>query len=112
MGESFEARLVKYSSKETFKKAKHILHANELLCCHETAAKTLRAIFRDAKGIVTRVEVTGFPHGPYSCACTSCTDVSTDSVRTGWAACLYHAKYTIKHKDAAKVKDTPARMPD
>ncbi|WP_308602509.1 hypothetical protein, partial [uncultured Fibrobacter sp.] len=27
MGESFEARLVKYSSKETFKKAKHILHA-------------------------------------------------------------------------------------
>ena len=109
MGESFEARLVKYSSKETFKKAKHILHANELLCCHETAAKTLRAIFRDAKGIVTRVEVTGFPHGPYSCACTSCTDVSTGLCPHGLAACLYHAKYTIKHKDAAKVKDTPAQ---
>ncbi len=76
MDESFEARQVKYSSKEVFKKAKHILHADELICCHETATKTLRAIFRDAKGIITRVKVTGFPHGSYSCMYSSCSGVS------------------------------------
>ncbi len=107
MGESFEAKLVKCSSKETFKKAKHLLHANELLCCHESAGKTIRAVFRDAKGVVTRVEVTGFPHGPFSSGC-SCGDASTALCAHGLAACLYHAKYTIKHREKDLVKEAPA----
>lgn len=109
MGESFEARLIKYSSKDVFKKAKHILHAGELLCCHESAAKTLRAVFRDAKGIVTRVEVSGFPAGPYSESCSACSDVSNGLCPHAMAACLYHAKYTIKRRETAKVKDAPAQ---
>ena len=109
MGESFEARLIKYSSKDVFRKAKHILHAGELLCCHETAAKSLRAVFRDAKGSVTRVEVSGFPSGPYTETCSACSDVSAGLCPHAMAACLYHAKYTIKRREAAKIKDAPAQ---
>ncbi|MBO7147497.1 MAG: DEAD/DEAH box helicase [Lentisphaeria bacterium] len=109
MGESFEARLVKYSSKEIFKKAKHLLHGGELLCCHETAAKSLRAVFRDSKGSVTRVETFGFPYGPYRVVCSSCGSLQGLCAH-GSAACLYHAKYTIKEKGVKEVlTDAPAQ---
>ena len=110
MGESFEARLVKYSSKEVFKKAKHLLHSGELLCCHESAAKTLRAVFRDAKGMVTRTEVSGFPAGPYSTTCSVCGNLSGQLCPHAAAACLYHAKYTIKERAAKDtLPDAPAQ---
>jgi|GEM_PF-437780 len=110
MGESFEAKLVKNSSQENFRKAKHLLHGGELLCCHESAAKTLRAVFRDPKGTVTRVEVTGFPYGPYSTVCSSCGTLSNGLCPHAVAACLYHARYTIKDRSAKEVlHDAPAQ---
>ena len=110
MGESFEARLVKYSSKDVFKRAKQLLHGGELLCCHESSAKTLRAVFRDSKGMVTRSEVSGFPAGSYSVICSSCGNLSGRLCHHGVAAALYHAKYTIK-EHAAKdfLPDAPAQ---
>ena len=110
MGESFEARLVKYSSKEIFKKAKQLLHGGELLCCHESAGKTLRAVFRDPRGSVTRTAVSGFPTGPYSTECSSCGNLSGSLCPHGCAAALYHAKYTIKSRESADVlPDAPAQ---
>ena len=110
MGESFEARLVKYSSKEVFKRAKQLLHNGELLCCHETGAKTLRAVFRDAKGLVTRVEVSGFPAGPYSADCSVCGNQPGTLCHHGAGAALYHARYTIKERGAKEtVSDLPAQ---
>ena len=110
MGESFEARLVKYSSKEIFKKAKQLLHGGELLCCHESAGKTLRAVFRDPKGSVTRTSVTGFPAGPYSTECSACGSQSGMLCPHGAAAAMYHAKYTIKGRGAAEIlPDAPAQ---
>ena len=110
MGESFEARLVKYSSKEAFKKAKQLLHGGELLCCHESAGKTLRAVFRDSKGSVTRVSVSGFPAGPYSCECSACGTQSSQLCAHGIAAALHHAKYTIKSRGGGELlPDAPAQ---
>ena len=110
MGESFEAGLVKYSSKEIFKKAKQLLHGGELLCCHESAGKTLRAVFRDPKGSVTRTSVTGFPGGPYSVECSACGNQSGSLCPHGVAAALYHAKYTIKSRGGAEIlPDAPAQ---
>ncbi|MBQ6597777.1 MAG: hypothetical protein IJH79_09515, partial [Lentisphaeria bacterium] len=111
MGESFEARLVKYSSKEIFKKAKQLLHGGELLCCHESAGKTLRAVFRDSKGSVIRTSVAGFPTGPYSAECSACGSLSGSLCPHGCAAALYHAKYTIKSREAAEIlPDAPAQF--
>jgi len=110
MGESFEARLVKYSSKEVFKKAKQLLHGGELLCCHESAAKTLRAVFRDGKGAVTRTEVSGFPAGPYSTVCSACGTLNGQLCHHAAAAAMYHAKYTIKEKASGELlPDAPAQ---
>ena len=110
MSESFEARLVKYSSKDVFKKAKQVLHAGELLCCHESASGSLRAVFRDSKKIVTRTEVSGFPSGPYSTVCSACGNLSDRLCFHGAAAALYHAKYTIKERAAKEVlPDAPAQ---
>ena len=110
MGESFEARLVKYSSKEVFKKAKQLLHSGELLCCHESAAKTLRAVFRDGKGVVTRTEVSGFPAGPYSTVCSACGTLAGQLCHHAAAAAMYHAKYTIKEKVSGELlPDAPAQ---
>ena len=110
MGESFEARLVKYSSKEVFKKAKQLLHGGELLCCHETAAKSLRAVFRDPRGLVTRVEVTGFPAGPYSTTCSACGTLNGQLCPHGAAAAMYHARYTIKARPEHEIlPDAPAQ---
>ncbi|MBQ9337483.1 MAG: DEAD/DEAH box helicase [Lentisphaeria bacterium] len=110
MGESFEARLVKYSSKDVFKKAKQLLHGGELLCCHESAAKSLRAVFRDSQGLVTRVEVSGFPAGPYSTVCSACGTLNGQLCPHGAAAALYHARYTIKARSAREtLPDAPAQ---
>ncbi len=110
MGESFEARLVSCSSKEVFKRAKQLLHNGELLCCHESTGRTLRAVFRDAKGAVTRAEVRGFPAGPYSVDCSACGNLQGQLCPHGVAAALYHAKYTIKAKDADEIlPDMPAQ---
>ena len=108
MGKSFEATLVQFSSQENFKKAKHILKAGELLCCHEALPGVLRAICRDAKNTVYRVELKGFPMGPYRCSCTCGTEGSFLCAH-GMAAALYHAKYTIKSKEAIAVKEGPAQ---
>ena len=110
MAESFEAKLVKYSSRDIFKNAKHLLHSGELLCCHMSGSSTLRAVFRDAKGMVVRTEVEGFPSGPYSCSCSECGQSSSRLCSHGVAGCLYHAKYTIKTKgEKALLQDTPAQ---
>ena len=110
MGESFEAKLVKYSSKEVFKKAKQLLHGGELLCCHESAAKSLRAVFRDARNSVTRTEISGFPSGPYSTECSACGSLLGQLCPHGAAAAMYHAKYTIKESAAKELlPDAPAQ---
>jgi len=95
MGVSFEAGLMESSSQEIFKKAKHLLKAGELLCCHEVSSGKIRAICRDSQGVISRVELNGFPFGPYHCFCSCGKDGNTLCVH-GMAAALYHAKYTIK----------------
>ncbi len=96
MSENFEFRLIESSSKELVKKAKGILKAGELLCCHESSGgKELRAVFRDAKGVVSRVEVYGLPDGPFkgNCGCeTSLPQLCPHAI----AALLYRSKYTEK----------------
>lgn len=104
---SFEAKLMSASSKEVFKKAKQILHAGELVCCHENTPATLRALFRDAKGSMIRTEFTGFPNGPYHSTCT-CGMEYTGFCPHAMAAALHHSKYTIKYKEEIN-KDTPAQ---
>ena len=91
------------SSKDTFKKAKAIIHANEVICCYEGDPGVIRAVCRDSKGIVSRVEVQGFPSGPYKAECT-CNQNANSFCQHAVAACLYHAKYTIKPVYNAKVK--------
>ena len=111
MGESFEGKLIRSSSKDAFKKAKHLLHHGELLCCHAGVSGEIRAIFRSLKDEeITRVAVTGFPYGPYSCSC-SCNQTGTSSLcHHGVAACLHHAKYTIKERnEPLHIKDAPAQ---
>ena len=110
MGESFEAKLMRFSSKEIFKKAKKLLHADELVCCHEAAQGILRAVFRDSKGVVTRTELTGFPNGPYHTNCTCPDSVVSSLCPHSMAACLHHSKYTIKLKEKEELKDAPAKF--
>ncbi len=110
MGESFEARLMRFSSKEIFKKGKKLLHGEELVCCHEAANGVLRAVFRDGKGVVTRTELTGFPNGPFHTNC-SCPDSAVSSLCAhSMAACLSHAKYTIKSREKEVLKEAPAQF--
>ena len=40
----------------TFKKAKAIIHANEVICCYEADPGVIRAVCRDNKGFVSRVD--------------------------------------------------------
>ena len=110
MGESFEARLMRFSSKEIFKQAKKLLHGEELVCCHESAGGILRAVFRDGKGIVTRTELTGFPDGPFHTSCSCPESVSNSLCPHSMAACLHHAKYTIKSREKEVLKDAPAQF--
>ena len=95
MAQSFEANLIQRGSKDAFKKAKSILRNGELLCCHESQPGVLRAVCRDHKGNVSRVEVHGFPDGPYTATC-SCDPGTNGFCSHAIAACLHHAKYTIK----------------
>ena len=103
---SFEGLLMQRSSKDTFKKAKAIIHANEVICCYEAEPGVIRAVCRDSKGFVSRVEVHGFPNGPYKSECT-CTQNTNTFCQHAVAACLYHAKYTIKPREQME-KDAPA----
>ena len=103
---SFEGLLMQRSSKDTFKKAKAIIHANEVICCYEGDPGVIRAVCRDSKGIVSRVEVQGFPSGPYKAECT-CNQNANSFCQHAVAACLYHAKYTIKPKEKFE-EDSPA----
>jgi len=107
MGLSFEAKLMERASKEVFKKGKSILRGGDLLCCHETLPGVLRAVFRDSKGTVSRVEVKGFPEGPYSADCT-CEPNPNAFCCHAMAACLHHAKYTIKPQEE-QTDDGPAQ---
>ena len=107
MAQSFESNLIQRGSKEAFKKAKSILRNGELLCCHETLPGVLRAVFRDHKGVVSRVEVHGFPDGPYSATC-SCERNAGAFCCHAIAACLHHAKYTIKPQERPEA-DHPAK---
>lgn len=107
MGPSFESVLMQRASKEVFKKGKALLKSGELLCCHETLPGVLRAVFRDSKGNVSRVEVKGFPDGPYSASC-SCETNPNAFCCHAMAACLHHAKYTIKPQEE-QVADGPAQ---
>ena len=104
---SFEGLLMQRSSKDTFKKAKAILHGNELVCCYEADPGVIRAVCRDGKGVVSRVEVQGFPGGPYKSVC-SCSQSPNSFCQHAVAACLYHAKYTIKPKEKNS-GDSPAQ---
>ena len=104
---SFEGTLIQRSSKDTFKKAKAILHGGELVCCYEAAPGVLRAVCRDSKGMISRVEVHGFPSGPFKSECT-CTQNANTFCCHAVAACLYHAKYTIKPKEKMSA-DSPAQ---
>lgn len=108
MSESFEAKLMAASSKEVFKKAKQILHADELLCCHESMPGVLRAVFRDSHGIVNRAEFKGFSKGPFTGTCSCGMDYPTFCPHS-MAAALYHSKYTIKYKEEVVAADTPAQ---
>ncbi len=108
MGESFEAKLIAASSKEVFKKAKHIVRNGEVLCCHESTPGTLRVICRDSRGFISRAELHGFPNGPYSGNC-SCDAEFRGFCPHAMAAALYHAKYTIKYREAEEQQDTPAQ---
>ena len=107
MSESFESRLVSASSKETFKKAKQILRAGEVLCCMESAPGILRAVCRGSDGRIARCEFRGFPKGPYSgsCDCSSDSPLCAHAV----AAALYHARYTIKFRPEGDSRDLPAQ---
>ncbi len=111
MSESFEGRLTAASSKEVFRKAKNILKAGELLCCLESSPGVLRAVFRDQhKGRVERVEVSGFPNGPFKSVCTCPSSVATGICEHAVGACLYHAEFTIKNAGADLFqKDSPAK---
>ena len=109
MGESFEARLIAASSKEVFKKAKQILHGGGLLCCHEIERGVLRAVCRDADGIVAHAEIRGFPIGPFSGTCT-CRGKFPGFCPHSMAAALYHAKYTIKKHDEPQLPDLPVQF--
>ena len=107
MAQSFEANLIQKGSKEAFKKAKSILKNGELLCCHESRPGVLRAVCRDHKGMVSRVEVHGFPDGPYSAVCSCELDPNAFCCHAV-AACLHHAKYTIKPQERQEA-DHPAQ---
>ena len=107
MSQTFEAGLIERASKEVFKKAKSILRNSELLCCHETVLGVLRAVFRDQKGGVSRTEVRNFPYGPYTSTC-SCEPDSSKMCEHAVAACLHHAKYTIKPQ-TPETQDAPAQ---
>jgi len=109
MGESFEARLIAASSKEVFKKAKQILHSGGLLCCHEIERGVLRAVCRDANGMVSHAEIRGFPNGPFSGTCT-CRGQFPGFCPHSMAAALYHAKYTIKKHEEPQLPDLPAQF--
>ena len=108
MAESFEARLMAASSKENFKKAKHLLHHGGLLCCMESAPGVLRAVCRDPDGMIHRSELHGFPKGPFSGTC-SCGAKDVKICCHAMASALYHAKYTIKYKEQETAADPPAR---
>ena len=108
MSESFEARLVSASSKDTFRKAKQILRAGEILCCMESAPGTLRAVCRGSDGKIARSEFRGFPKGPFSSSC-DCVSDSPGLCAHALAAALYHAKYTIKYRNEGESKDLPAQ---
>ncbi len=108
MGESFEAKLIAASSKDVFKKAKQIVRNGEVLCCHESMPGTLRVICRDPHGFISRAELRGFPNGPYSGTC-SCNGEFRGFCPHAMAAALYHAKYTIKYREAEEVQDIPAQ---
>lgn len=107
MAQSFEANLIQRGSKDAFKKAKTILRNGELLCCHESQPGVLRAVCRDHKGNVSRVEVHGFPDGPYTASC-SCDLSANGFCCHAIAACLHHAKYTIKPQEQLEA-DHPAQ---
>ena len=107
MAQSFEANLIQRGSKDAFKKAKSILRNGELLCCHESQPGVLRAVCRDHKGNVSRVEVHGFPDGPYTATC-SCDPGTNGFCSHAIAACLHHAKYTIKPQEHQEA-DHPAQ---
>lgn len=111
MGESFEGKLVRFSSRDAFRKAKHLLHHGELLCCHAGLSGEVRAIFRSLKDEeITRVAVTGFPNGPYACTCSCGEQGSSGLCAHAVAACLHHAKYTIKDRgETPHTKDAPAQ---
>ena len=98
MEQSFESKLMERSSKEVFKKGKSLLRNGNLVCCRESETGTLRAVFREAGGIVHRTEVHGFPNGPYTAVCSCTTDEHAFCCHA-MAACLYHAKYTIKPQE-------------
>ena len=108
MSESFEARLTAASSKEVFKKAKHLLRNGGLLCCMEASPGVLRAVCRDSDGMIHRSEFHGFPKGPFSGTC-SCGATDTKFCCHAMASALYHAKYTIKYKEQEVAADPPAR---
>ena len=108
MSESFEARLMAASSKENFKKAKHLLHHGGMLCCMESMPGVLRAVCRDADGMIHRSELHGFPKGPFSGTC-SCGAKDVKICCHAMASALYHAKYTIKYKEQEVAADPPAR---
>jgi superfamily II DNA or RNA helicase len=109
MGESFEAKLIAASSKEVFKKAKQILHSGGLLCCHEIERGVLRAVCRDAGGLVAHAEIRGFPNGPFSGTCT-CRGKFPGFCPHSMAAALYHAKYTIKKHEEPQLPDLPVQF--
>ncbi len=99
MSENFEFLLIEQSSKELVKKARALLKGEELVCCHEiSGGSALRAVFRDAKGAVSRVEVSGLPEGPFKGAC-GCESEVPHLCPHAAAALLYHSKYTNKAKE-------------
>lgn len=106
MEQSFEAKLMERASKEVFKKGKSLLRNGNPICCRESAPGILRAVFRESGGTVHRTEVHGFPDGPYSAVC-SCTTNAHEFCCHAMAACLYHAKYTIKPQEVLPL-DSPA----
>ena len=107
MGESFESKLIAASSRDVFRKAKQILHAGELLCCHENSPGILRALFRNSRGFIHRTEFRGFPNGPYSFEC-NCDQEWPGFCPHAMAAALHHSKYTIKYRPEEEGKEAPA----
>ncbi len=106
MTQSFESLLIQRASKEVFRKAKTLVRNNEIVCCHALGEGVIRAVFRDSKGVVNRVEVHGFPYGPYTASCTCEPDPHGFCCHAA-AACLHHAKYTIKPREQI-AEDSPA----